>query len=490
MKKLLPVTLAVASVNIAHALPIDWHGEFQFDTNRIEEYRRIESTTDNSANGAGGSQEVPLGVGTKSNASYQSYIFKLIPEIVVNDSTTLKAVLTSGYGNGGVWGDSNDKRQEGTATGNTTQNANALYAHNTVTDSNINVTQAYATFYSDTATYNLGRFATHWALGAIHNSGEEINSRHATIRDGIKLDFKIGNFKISPYIAKVSSGSTLTKATRIKESGVSLLYNNLDQEMSFGILYAKNKASNFAVITSDIDGDGNNTDLGKTDVKITDIYFKKSFGKFTTEIEVPMMDGEVGKLYSTTSEAKYKAKAFLFHNTYAYNNNHVFNLNFGKVSGDAGNTTSYEALYLHPNYQVANLLFRYNVRAVANSSENNIYDSYITNTFFFKFSHKYQAGKWNWTNSLVWAKAQETAKAGTQSYNHETNRIFTASFDQKDDLGIEIDSDFTYKWNTSVTLGGSIGYLMTGDYFAYTNTAAENSVKDSYVLRAFANIKF
>jgi hypothetical protein len=147
-------------------------------------------------------------------------------------------------------------------------------------------------------------------------------------------------------------------------------------------------------------------------------------------------------------------------------------------------------MYLHPNYQIANLLFRYNLRSVANSTNSNIYDSYIANTFFFKFSHTYEAGKWNWTNSLIWAKAEETAKAGTQSYNHETNVLFSATQDQKDDLGIEIDSDFTYQWNTSVTLGGSLGYLMTGDYFAYTNTATENTVKDSYILRAFANIKF
>ncbi|EQC52359.1 hypothetical protein, partial [Bacteriovorax sp. DB6_IX] len=456
MKKLLPVTLAVTTLNIAHALPIDWHGEFQFDTNRIEEFRRIDSTTDSSSSTAG-SQELPLGSGGKSNASYQTYVFKLIPEIVVNDSTTLTAVLTSGYGYGGTWGDSADKNK-GTGTA---ENPNALYSHSTVSDNNINLTQAYATFYADTATYTLGRFATEWALGAIHNAGNDMNSRHATIRDGIKLDFKIGNFKISPYIAKISSGNTLTKTTRIKESGVSLLYNNLDQEMSFGILYAKNKASNFASLEADIDGDTLNTSLGKTDVKITDLYFKKSFGKFTTEIEVPFTDGEIGKLYSTTTSAKYKAKAFLFHNTYAYNNNHTFKFNVGKVSGDAGNTSSYEALYLHPNYQIANLLFRYNLNAVSDSSNNSIYDSYVTNTFFFKLSHTYEAGKWNWTNSVIWAKAEETAKAGTQSYDHDSNRIFTANFDQKDDLGIEIDSDFTYKWNTSVTLGGSIGYLMT-----------------------------
>ena len=487
MKKLIPVTLAVASANFATALPIDWHGEFQVDTNRIEEFRRIESTDDNSAANAG-TQEVAVGSGQKSNASFQSYIFKLMPEIIVNDSTTLKAVLTSGYGNGGVWGDSSQKKKVPTTAG--TEFANALYSHNTVSDNSINLTQAYATFYSDAATYQLGRFATNWGLGAIHNDGSELGSHHATIRDGLKVNFKIGNFMISPYTAKISSGDSLTKSTRIKESGISLLYNNLDQEMSFGILYAKNKASNFANLSEDIDGDNTaKVNLGKTDVKITDLYFKKSFGKFSTEIEVPIMSGELGKLYSATGNANYKAKAILVHSTYAHNSNHIFNFNVGKVSGDAGNQDSYEALFLNPNFQIANVLFRYNTAAVSDTNQN-IYDSYVTNTFYLKFAHTYEAGKWNWTNSVIWAKAEEVAKAGENGYNHQTNKTFAATFNQEDDLGIEIDSDFTYKWNTSVTLGGSFGYLMTGDYYAYTNTAAKNTVKDSYVLKAFANVKF
>lgn len=479
MKKLLPLTVALASANFVHALPVDWHGEFQVDTNRIEEFTRSETPqTDTSGND--GSQQISKAAGQKDNASFQTYIFKLQPEIIVNDSTTLKAELTSGYGKGGRLGEQPTKRQNGGYN-------NALFTYNTNSENDLNLTQAYAIFYADTATYKIGRHTTHWGLGAVQNSGDEMGSRHSSTRDGITVDFKIGNFDISPYYSKVSSEENLTKAARVKESGISLLYNNKDQELSFGLLYAKNKASNHTGITEDIDG--TSRELGIAEVKITDIYFKKTLGKFTVEAEVPLLTGNLGNLYDTNETAKYKAKAFLFHTSYVANNNHTFKVNFGQVSGDGGNTSSYDAMYLNPNYQVANLLFRYNLSAIADKNQN-IHDSYVHNATFFKASHIYDAGAWNWENSFVWAKADEVAKANSVSYNHTKNKNFTANADQEDDLGFELDSNIKYQWNTSVTIGGNFGYLFTGDYFAFNNTTEKNTVKDSYVLKAFANIKF
>ncbi len=481
MKKVILSAALASSATIA--LPIDWHGELQFDTNKIQDFRKIDSTVDNSASTTG-TQEIPLAGGSLSSASFQSYIFKLSPEIIINDSTTVKAEFTTGSGYGGRFGDSSTKRDASTGDPRFTT---GLYTFDTVRDNNLNVTQLYANFYADTATYTVGRHAAHWALGALHNNGEDKSSRHSTIRDGVTVDLKIGNFNLDLYYSKISSADNLTKSGRIKESGVSILYNNLDREFAFGILYAKNKSSSDATLVSDI----TNTNLGKTDVKITDIYLKKSWDKFTTEIEVPLMSGEIGDVYSTTSneDTKYKAKAFLIHNTYNLNNNHTLNLNFGQIGGDDGLENSYNALYLHPNYQVANLLFRYNLYAVSDTAQN-IYDSYVTNATFVKFAHTYTTTKWSWTNSFVWAKADESAQAGSDAYNHSTSKKFTATFSQEDDLGIELDSNFNYMWNSSVTLGGNFGYLLTGDYWGYNDSATPNEAKDTYILQAFANIKF
>ncbi len=479
MKKLIVSTAIFSSATFA--LPIDWHGELQFDTSKIQDFRRIDSTVDNSTSDAG-TQEVPLAAGNLSSASFQTYLLKLNPELIVNDSTTIKGEFTTGSGYGGRFGDSTTKKDAGTGDPRFTT---GLYSFDTVRENNLNVTQLYANFFADTATYTVGRHAAHWALGALHNNGESQSSRHSTIRDGVSVDLKIGNFNLDLYYSKISSSSSLTKSGRIKESGVSILYNNLDREFGFGVLYAKNKASNNATLVSDL----TDANLGKTDVTITDIYLKKAWDKFTTEVEVPLMSGEVGNVYSSSTNSKYKAKAFLIHNSYKLNNNHTFNLNFGQISGDDGLEDSYNALYLHPNYQVANLLFRYNLYAVSDTDQN-IYDSYMTNATFVKFAHTYTAAKWNWTNSFIWAKADETAQAGASAYNHSTSEVFTANYTQEDDLGMEFDSNFNYLWNSSVTIGAGFGYLLTGDYWAYNNSDTPNSTKDTYLLQAFANIKF
>ena len=41
--------------------------------------------------------------------------------------------------------------------------------------------------------------------------------------------------------------------------------------------------------------------------------------------------------------------------------------------------------------------------------------------------------------------ANETAKAGSVAYNHQSGKTFSASFDQDDSLGLEIDLDYNYK---------------------------------------------
>ena len=47
-------------------------------------------------------------------------------------------------------------------------------------------------------------------------------------------------------------------------------------------------------------------------------------------------------------------------------------------------------------------------------------------------------------------------------------------------MGIELDVNFKYKWNSEISVGGSVGYLMTGDYFIYTN--------DTTVVNTAANV--
>lgn len=467
------------------ALPIDWHGVLGFDTTVIDSYRRVEPVT--FSGNTAGNQDIELAAGGNQNANFQSYIFRLQPNIVINDSASIKAELSSGYARGGFVGDSNStlSQQNGLA--------NQLYPLNfSQGNDELVVNQLYAELYSDTATYVIGRQPQHFGLGAVVDSGEDTWDRFSYLRDGITVKIKLGNFKLEPYWTRVSSGSSLTKGTRVKDYGVSLMYDSVERDLAFGILYNKKQTtdnSNGYTTTVDSASDvSSSRSLGPTDVKMTDIFLKKSFGDLTIAAEIPLLSGEVGNVFGNSTS--YKAQAIIVEADYNYSNSWDFGLNFGKVNGDDGADNSFEAMYLNPNYQVAHLLFRYNLRGISDRNNYNVFDSYINNATYLKLHAKYSTEKWRWNMGLIYAKADEVAVAGTTSYNHLRNETFTANFDQSDDLGIEVDTSFEYLWNAEISVEGQVGYLLTGEYFGFNNTATPNPVSDSYILQLRTAIRF
>jgi hypothetical protein len=446
------------------ALPIDWHGFFGVDTNSFSDYRGLENTDDGS--GTAGSTEVPLAFGD-DKAKWQSYLFRLNPNMVVNDSASIKAEFSSGYGRGGRLGDSsknNFENQKHTA---------ALYNHNTSED-NLTINKIYMELYADTATYKIGRFSQDWALGAIYDSGSDAWDRHFFSRDGVSAEFKIGNFAINPYWAKPSS----------------ILYDNPEKDMAFGLLYASKKHKPNGSYTSEESGSSLN--IGSAKVKLTDLYFRKSFGNFEFKAEIPILGGDLGNIYTATGNAKYKAKAFIFDANYKFSDAWKAGTRFGQVDGHNGSTASYEALYLNPNYQIANLMFRHDYRAIANSSFN-VYDAYITNAKFIRLDGTYLTEKWVLNAAYIWAQANETARAGQSAYDHLNQKIYTtaAGLTQENDLGMEIDFNADYNWNEEITVGGSLSYWMVGDYFKFSNSAArELKTKNIFGLQARASVEF
>ena len=496
-RQLTSFTLSIFCTLNLQALPIDWHGSFGVDTTSIDNYRRIESLVDNSnfgnANGRG-TQEIPLALGKNPNANWQSYIFQLEPTIIINDAATVKAELTSGYARGGLVGDDNSQAQEPGF-------GNALYSYNFSSGSDsIVLNKLYMEIYSDTATYVIGRHDADYGLGAVVNSGSGLWDRLSFTRDGITVKIKIGNFNIEPFWSRAGSNGSLTKSTRTKEIGFALKYDNIEQDVGFGVLHSNKKsaasAQNFRSGTDedlpDPDGDyGFYTPLGKTNVKLTSLFFRKKFRTFDFGLEIPLIGGEIGNAFD--DKTKYKAKAILFESSYKVNQSFTLNLYAGKVDGDSGSGSNFEAMYLNPNYHIANLLFRYNLRAVSRptgTNARNVYDSYIHNATFLKFGMTYQTGRWFWDTAVIWAKAQQVAKAGKFAYNHLTNKRFLANFSQKDDLGYEVDVNFNYQWNNEISIRGAFGYLETGGYFGYTNSDSENVVDSSFVVQLNTAVTF
>ena len=203
------------------ALPIDWHGVFGVDTTLIDTFKRFNRPF-GAYTATAGPQNISETPNNYKDSTFQSYKLRLAPSIIVNDSITFNAEMTTGYGYGGFLGDSSENQDAST----TNEFGNALYFHNTYrSNSNIILTKFYAEIFSDTGTYLLGRQPFHWGLGAVFNDGEQVWDRHATVKDGLVSKFKLGNFEIAPYYFKIDSGSTLTKeSTTIIKFFVSMLW--------------------------------------------------------------------------------------------------------------------------------------------------------------------------------------------------------------------------------------------------------------------------
>ena len=171
---------------IAKAIPIDWQGSFGVDTTIVTNYRKVSESSN--VNSPGNSHSQVVADAGSSEASFQSYFLNLKPIMIVNDASTLKAELSTGYGRGGRIGESAQQDGEKDASGDFVGGlGGALYNINTSTETALNINQLYLELFADTATYIIGRHKAHWGLGAVINEGKNLWDRHFYSRDGCLL---------------------------------------------------------------------------------------------------------------------------------------------------------------------------------------------------------------------------------------------------------------------------------------------------------------
>ncbi len=458
------------------AKPADWKITFGADTTSLSNYSKV--APDPLTNPTNDSMEVSLGTGQERDASFQSYRLSLSPTFLINDSATVKAEISTGFSRSSILG------KDGKRVQSTEDAGNNLYHYSTSAgNSALSLSQMWLELYSETATYLIGRHKSHWGLGAMVNEGKNPWDRHFSMRDGITMKVKIGNFHIDPFLGQVSSSNTLVSSHQVTEWGGALLYDNHEKELAFGIYYSNRKGgSNDNSIKSTLSG--TTLTQGKTATELVDLFWSQRFHQLKFGIEIPLLKGNLGHIYSASESANYNASAVLFQTAFQYNKIWSYSLDAGTVSGDSGSANSFQATYLHPNFKIAHILFSYNPQGITDSSTSGVYDSSITNTSFLKVGTRYESEKWDVSTGVVYALANETASKGAAFLNHEKNKHVTyANVNQKKDYGVELDFDFRYSWNNDITLGGAFAYLFTGDYYAFTNHALENKTKNPTLIK-------
>jgi hypothetical protein len=432
------------------AAPIDWKGSLTFDSNIIKDFRR----TGDTCTVADGSQCI---ADEENNARYQSMTLKLNPSIIVNDAVTIKGELSTGNVRTSLMGASTSLDTNNDGTNNDT---NSVFSQNT--GSNLTVNQFYANLIADTALYRIGRFSKHYGLGAIINSGDKSTDKFFSGYEGIEAKLSLGNFKLTPMWAKVYTSNNPNGKYDSTETSIDALYDDANKNFKFGVYYGQREVESQDQLSS----------AGSQSITIIDVFFSKEWDNFKFGLEVPMLSGEINNLYGTT-DADFDTNAYILESTYTLNTKWNIGFNAGMVKGDDGSTGSFEGMYLHPNYQLANVMFKHNYHGFNNAAKYDVFNSSIVNTTYAQLAAHYTSGEWSWKLSALWAKANEVASSGNDFYDHTNNKIVSAVADQSDDLGYELDIAFDYQWNPTVVFSGHLGYHFVGDYYAFQNSASE-----------------
>lgn len=482
--------ISALSVNSALALPIDWTGVFGADTHSISNYCRTGDKIEkfDRSNGNPLPRTGTQGVDTVDcGASFQTYTLRLNPSIIINDGVTLKGELSSGYLRGGFAGGDSANNADGSAN-------NSYFFTTPAQRSALNVNQMYMEMYADTALIKIGRFSRNFGMGLIFDNGNDPWDRFLTMYDGIEAEMKIGNFSIIPHYAKISSYNDNQNTRQgepagnydVRELGIIAKYDNKNRDFIASVLYAKRSSERRNTLYhSDTTTDPTNTptatdpfERGSTEVTVIEPYIAKRWSKFKVEAEASLQSGDYGNVYSAAEESKISATAYVLNAKYDLNPKWDLGFMAGQVSGDDGDSNKFEATYLHPNFHIADLMFRYNYPAF-NEGGRSIFDSSITNARFFKLYGNYKTDKWTWKGALVMANALETAKGGGKNaYHHEENYRFVSTQKQDDAYGYEIDLGFDYLWNPNVTISGYYGYWVVGDYYAFSNDTKDISLEN------------
>jgi hypothetical protein len=425
-----------------HAIPIDWNGSLGFDTNIIKNVRR----TSDDCSATAGSECTG---NDNAHGRYQSMLLRLNPTMIVNDSTSIKGELSVGNIRGAFLGQDAEMANDG-----------SYFSQSSDGSSSLNVNQIYAELYADTALYKVGKFSKSFGLGAILNSGEGRWDRFYSLYNGFEALFKLGNFKLTPTIAKISSpdGKPHSGKYDVNEMAITALYDNPTMNMKAGVYYAIRDAESQNELM-------NNS--GAQEVNIIDIFVERQWEKLSLGLEIPIFSGSIGNAYGA-KDGSYKATSFIVESSYKVSPKWKVGLDAGRITGSDGDDRDHEATSLHPNYQIAEIMFRYNMKGFQDSNEN-IFASSITNTNYYKFYSRYHNDAWAWNVAFIMAKANETARNGSKFFDHSSNSYHTAAANQSDDLGYEFDFSFDYEWNPSIFVTGYLAYYKVGSFYEFTN---------------------
>jgi len=468
----------------AHALDLDWHGQFRTETNWIYGYSHGQYLT-TPLNQLDQGYFIPSN--GNSPASFQNLFLRLTPRVIVNDNISIYSNIWFGTPDRGIFGGD----QPSVSTVNQTNTGNAMVSASTL----------YSEVATDFGTLTVGRMPLNWGLGVVWNTTTDGFDRLPSTADGIRMETKLGAFKFAPAMYKYRSGSNYGGAavgttpnitTVAGDSGASdyslaLTYNNDDEQMDLGLLFIRRLAgmqasviNPFSIMPAGTTPGGYTPGTSGYAYNVWDFYLKKKSGIVTVTAEVPIVTGLV-------ANNPYSAVAGAVKVDTALDDHWKLRVNAGLAPGQgtipaAGTpASSYTAFNFHPDYRPGLLMFNYNYRNFSDKSLSP-YNDPVSNAEFISLGFDYNAAKWTHGMKWLYAVASKVADAtvGGAYYNnmdgyYKANNAGAVA--QAKGLGSEIDYSLGYDWDESLKLGLTMGLYFPGNFYLFNNSATPNVTK-------------
>lgn len=352
------------------------------------------------------------------------------------------------------------------------------------------VNELYLTWANPFGYFIAGRAPVQFGMGLTHNAGRGEFDHWFDTKDLVGYKLVFGNLYLFPMYGKIREGDAELDDD-IQEWMLQVGYENLDTDLELGIFASKKKSNpgglDVTAATDIYNQTGSTvTANSKLDVTTINIFAKKRVGQFVFKVESSMQSGSTG-LYNAGSESiELDANALVGEINYESKGSTDYNLKAGMITGDDRSSKDYEGYLVDRNFDVALILFNYQL-GTSGSSDNIGNEKYIrattvgekadvgylSNTMFVS-----PGFHWRWSDKtgmkgrLTWAQLEQEQYAG-----------------QSKDLGYELDASFYYRPYERVTLQLDTGYLFTGKAFA-GDPSSPQQTENAYAIMTKAAISF
>jgi hypothetical protein len=266
------------------ALPMDWNGAFGVDFNTVINVRKTDDACTPSATTTHNCTEKE-----STHARFQTYVLRLNPSIIINDSATFKGEISTGSSRGNFLGSDTNEGDAGNSS---------PYSTNPNGGSTLNINQAYVELYADSGLYRIGKFSRHFGMGAVLSSGQNTWDRFFTQYDGVEAEFRLGKTTVIPAWTRIATDVATVADTNANPSGRSSViersltakYEDLNSEFLFGLYYGVRESET----SNELYGTTNAAGAGASNISIVDVFLDKRWGDIKLAFEAALVSGDIG----------------------------------------------------------------------------------------------------------------------------------------------------------------------------------------------------